>query len=131
MRPYKNKSLWRLNPSSGQWEFQRKCLRGSEQEVFAEALANQPLSKFVVSVDQPLSKKQAEHRKQIRKGGKHKLFAEIRVASETAVKLRKQGLIPGALRAEAELDRLMKIAESKGWAVDAFDAEMEGMSRHT
>lgn len=117
MRPYTNKTLWRLNPKSEEWEFQRKCLRGTEQVILAESRANEPSARFRVSLEKPPSRAQTEHTNEIRKGGKSRLAAEIRKLSAQASRLRKMGVIAGALLLEKEIDRLSQIAEEKGWAV--------------
>jgi len=66
-----------------------------------------------------------------RKSLSHKgqLLRKIRVAKETAARLRLAGFIPNALFHEANVDRLVTEAENKGWGDDALLAEETGLLR--
>ena len=60
---------------------------------------------------------------------KGKLLRKIRVAKESAARLRLAGFIPNAMFHEATVDRLVSEAEKKGWGDDATLAEETGLQR--
>jgi hypothetical protein len=60
---------------------------------------------------------------------KGKLLRKIRVAKESATRLRLAGFIPNAIFREATVDRLVSEAEKKGWGDDATLAEETGLQR--
>jgi len=60
---------------------------------------------------------------------KGQLLRKIRVAKETAARLRLAGFIPNAVFHEANVDRLVSEAEKKGWGDEAVLAEETGLLR--
>jgi hypothetical protein len=69
------------------------------------------------------------HKRRKSLSAKDRLLRKIRVAKESAARLRLAGYIPNALVHEAAVDRFVSEAEKKGWGADAMLAEEIGLQR--
>jgi len=68
----------------------------------------------------------AKRRKKKLGARRNKMLGAIHRKSAAAAILRLKGKIPGAMRYEEEVDRLVGTAERQGWGDKAFDRQMRG-----
>jgi hypothetical protein len=74
-----------------------------------------------------MKKKKLRHKSLKTRSPKQKLLSAIRHAKGAATLLRLRGLVNSAMRYEEDIDRMVRTAESKGWANEASLAEDWGL----